>query len=230
MILRSDEESIEAKDKAIEELLNQASEARLQTNVSLFKHVLDYEAKLDAFLDRAGGWIGAQEECIWMTMLQITKDIGAPTCAGLAIVFCLLDTLPSFPANLAYQSTSPMITGFTPKVYAQWPWLGLHSLDLAHTLPPDSRRKAKDVLKEAILHSTGGNAAATVSTGPSASTSTAPKQTGQDAGELPQEGIPPTSPPISHTARSPTKHKHHQVSLSALLMVRFFLFWQGLCV
>ena len=138
---------------------------------SLFKHVLDYEAKLDTFLDRAGGWIRAQEECIWMMMLQITEDIRVPLCAGLAIVFHLLDTLPSFPANLTYQSTSPMITGFLSEVYAQWPWLGLHSLDLAHTPPPDSCRKAEDLLKEAILHSTGGNAAAALSTGPSASTS-----------------------------------------------------------
>ena len=125
-------------------------------------------------------------------------------------MFHLLDTLPSFPANLTYQSTSPMITGFTPKVYAQQPWLGLHSLDLAHTPPPDSHRKAEDVLKEAILHSTGGNAATAVSTGPSTSTSTAPKQTRQDADELPWEGIPSTSSPTAH---SPTKQMC-QVSFS----------------
>ena len=141
-----------------------------------------------------------------MTMLRITEDIRVPTCAGLTIVFHLLDTFPSFPANLTYQSTSPMITGFAPKVYAQQPWPGLHSLDLAHTPPPDSHRKAEDVLKKAILHCTGGNAATAVSTGPSASTSTAPKQTRADAGELPWEGIPPTSP-ISPTAHSPTKCK-----------------------
>ena len=92
--------------------------------------------KLDAFLDRAGDWIRVQEECIWMTMHQITEDTGALLCAGLAIVFRLLDTLPSFPANLMYQSTSLMITGFLPEVYAQQPWLGLQSLDLTHTLPP----------------------------------------------------------------------------------------------
>ena len=169
---------MEAKDKAIEELINWMSNTWLQTNMSLFKHMLDYEWKLDAFLDRAGDWIRVQDHCIWMVMHQITEDIGAPLCAGLAIVFCLLDTLPSFPANLTYQSTSPMITGFAPEFYAQWPWLGLHSLDLTHTPPYDSHRKAKDVLKEAILHSTGGNAATAVSTGLSASTSTAPKQTG----------------------------------------------------
>ena len=38
-----------------------------------------------------------------MTMLRITEDLGAPLCAGLDIVLHLLDTLPSFPVNLAYQ-------------------------------------------------------------------------------------------------------------------------------
>ena len=178
MILHSDQKSLEAKDKAIEELLNKVSEAWLRATASLFKHVLDYEAKLDGILDRTGGWIRVQEERIWTTMVRITEDLGAPLCAGLDIVFHLLGTLPSFPANLTYQSTSPIITGFAPKAYAQQPWLGLHSLDLAHTPTPDSCRKAEDVLKEAILHSTRGNAATTVGTGLSTSTSTAPKQTG----------------------------------------------------
>ena len=196
VILWLDKESLEAKDKAIEELLNWASEAWLQTNASLFIYMLDYKVNLDTFLDKAGEWIWVQEECIWTMMFQITGDIRVPLCAGLSIVFHLLDTLPSFPANLAYQSTSPMITGFVPQVYDQRPWLGLHCLDLAHTPPPDSLRKAKDVLKEAILHSTGGNAAATVNTGPFASTSTAPKQTRQDAGKLSRDVIPATSPPV----------------------------------
>ena len=207
VILWSEEESTEAKDKVIEELLNRVSDMWLRTNASLFKHVLDYEVKLDAFLDRAGVWIRIQEERIWMMMHRITKDIGAPLYASLAIVFCLLDTLPSFPANLAYQSTSPMITGFVPEVYAQQPWLGLHNLDLAHTLPSDSHRKVEDVLKKAILHSTGGNTATAVSTGLSASTSTVPKQIGQDANELPKEGIHTMSPPVSSVACSPTKCK-----------------------
>ena len=138
-------------------------------------------------------------------MLWITKDLRAPLCAGLNIVLHLLDTLPSFPANLTYQSSSPIVTGFVPETYGQWPWLGLHSLDLAHILPPNSCRKVEDILKEAILRSTGGNAATTVSTGLSASTSTAPLLTGQDADELPWEGFPSTSSPTIHF---PTKRKY----------------------
>ena len=152
-----------------------------------------------------------------MMMFQITGDIRAPLCASLNIVLHLLETLPSLLANLAYQSNSPIICGFMPEAYAQ-PWLGLHGLDHAHTLPLDSCRKAEDVLKEAILHSTGGSTAATVRTGPSASTSTAPTQIKKDNETLPQV-FPSTS---SSTAHSPSKHRcakspspHHLQSSSS---------------
>ena len=136
-----------------------------------------------------------------MMMFQITGDIGVPLCASLDIVLHLLETLPSFPVNLTYQSNSPIMCGFVPKAYAQ-PWLGLHSLDLAHAPPLNSRRKAEDVLKEAILHSTGGSVAATAKTDPSTSTSTAPTQFERDAEALPWEGLPSTS---SSAVRSPSK-------------------------
>ena len=121
-ILRSDQQSLEAKDKAMEEILNKVSEVWLQTNASLFKHILDYEAKLDTFLGKTGGWIRAQEERIWMTMFQITGDTGAPLCASLDIMLHLLDTLPSFPANLSYQSNSPSSVGLRLKLMPSPGW------------------------------------------------------------------------------------------------------------
>ena len=84
----------------MEEILNQASQAWLKTNAALFKHILDYEAKLEKFLNKTGGWIGEQEECIWTKMFEITGDTGTPLCASLDIMLHLLDTLPSFLANL----------------------------------------------------------------------------------------------------------------------------------
>ena len=117
---------------------------------ALFKHVLDYEAKLDAFLNKTGGWIREQEERIWMKMFEITGEAGAPLCGSLDIMLRLLDTLPSFPANLSYQSNSPTICGSVPEAYAQ-PWLGLHGMNLACLPSFDSCRKATDVLREAII-------------------------------------------------------------------------------
>ena len=136
-------------------------------------------------------------------MFQITGDIGAPLCASLDVLLRLLETLPLFPANLAYQSQSPIICRFTPKAYAQ-PWLGLHSLNLPHTPSFDSHRKAEDVLKEAIIRSTGGGVAATARTDPSASTSTAPTQISRDAKTLPLGGLPSSS---SSAVCSPSKRR-----------------------
>ena len=152
-ILRSDEEPSDTRDKAMEEIISAANRAWLWANETLFDHVLDYERKLNAFLDKAGSWIRQQEEHIWTTVFQIVEDTGAPLCACLNILLHLLDTLPSFPPNLSYQSQSPIICGFSPAAYAR-PWLGLHSLNLPHAPSFDSGRKAEDVLKEAILRST----------------------------------------------------------------------------
>ena len=138
----------------MEEIISAANRAWSRANETLFDHVLDYERKLNVFLDKAGSWIYEQEqERIWTTVFQIVEDTGAPLCAFLDILLCLLDTLPSLPPNLSYQSQSPIICGFSPAAYAQ-PWLGLHSLNLPHAPSFDSGRKAEDVLKDAIICST----------------------------------------------------------------------------
>ena len=151
--LRSNKESSDTHDKVMEEIIRAANKAWSWANATLFNHVLDYERKLNVFLDKAGSWIREQEERIWTTIFQIVGDTGAPLCACLDVLLCLLDTLPLFPPNLSYQSQSPIICGFVPEAYAQ-PWLGLHSLNLPHAPSFDSRRKAEDVLKEAIIRST----------------------------------------------------------------------------
>ena len=53
-ILRSDEESTEAKDKAMEELLNRVSEHGYE-QMRHHSNALDYEAKLDAFFRQSWG-------------------------------------------------------------------------------------------------------------------------------------------------------------------------------
>ena len=214
-ILWSDQQSSEAKDKAMEEILNKVSEAWLETNVALFKHVLDYEAKLDGFLNKTGGWIKEQEECIWTKMFEITGDAGAPLYTSLNIMLHLLDTLPSFPANLSYQSNSPIICGFVPEAYAQ-PWLGLHGVNLACLPSFKSCRKATDVLREAIIQSTGGGAVSTARAGPSASTSTAPSQIKKDAdAPLLTSSSAVCSPSKCRCTKSPSRNAH---SLTPLLM------------
>ena len=227
-ILQSDQQSSEAKDKAMEEILNKVSEAWLKTNATLFKHVLDYEAKLDTFLNKTGGWIREQEEHIWTKMFEITGDAGAPLCTSLNIMLCLLDTLPSFPANLSYQSNSPIICGFAPEAYAP-PWLGLHGVNLACLPSFESRRKATDVLKEAIIQSTGGGAVSTVRAGLSASTSTAPTQIEKDADAPPLTSSSAVhSPSKRRCTKSPSPQRSQSVTSSCQQMKRHINECKGL--
>ena len=202
-ILQSDQESLDTRDKAMEEVISAVGQAWSQANAGLFNHILDYEKKLNTFLDRTGGWIREQEEQIWTAVFQIVGDTGAPLCAMLDVIFCLLDTLPSFPPNLSYQSQSPVLCGFAPEAYAQ-PWLGLHSLKLPHPPSLDSRRKAEDVLKDAIICSTRSGAVTSARVAPPASTSMSTIHVPRNVGTLPLQGLPPTPPPA---ACSPSKHK-----------------------
>ena len=98
----------------MEEIVDVANKAWSRANETLFQHVIDYEEKLNAFLIKVGGWIREQEERIWTIIFQIVEDTGAPVCAFLDILFHLLDTLPSLPPNLTYQSQSPLTCGFSP--------------------------------------------------------------------------------------------------------------------
>ena len=70
-ILRSDEEPSDAHNKAMEEIVNAANKVWSRANETLFNHVLDYERKLNTFLDKVGGWIREQEERVWTTVFQI---------------------------------------------------------------------------------------------------------------------------------------------------------------
>ena len=201
--LQSDEEPSDACNKAMEEIVDAVNKAWSRANETLFNHVLDYEGKLNAFLDKVGGWIREQEEHVWTTVFQIVEDTGAPVCALLNILFCLLDTLPSLPPNPSYQSQSPLTCGFSPAAYAQ-PWLGLHNLNLPHTPSFDGGRKARDVLKDAIIRSSQGRPVSKARVIPAASTSTAPVHISKDAETIPSRGLPACSPPAVH---SPSKRK-----------------------
>ena len=202
-ILRSDEEPSDTCNKAMEEIISAANRAWLRANKTLFDHALDYVRKVERVLDKVGGWIHEQEEHIWTTVFQVVEDTGVPLCAFLDILLCLLDTLPSLPLNLSYQSQSPIICGFSPAANAQ-PWLGLHSLNLPHAPSFDSGRKAEDVLKDAIICITRGGPVGKARVIPAASTSTAAVQVSKSAKTIPLRSLPYSSPPAVH---SPSKRK-----------------------
>ena len=109
-ILWSNKEPSDAKDKAMEELIDKVSEAWSRANTSLFKHVLNYESKLNMHSwTKLEDWIREQEERIWTTMFQITGDIGAPLCASLDVLLHVswihsLHSQQTFPIRVSHPS------------------------------------------------------------------------------------------------------------------------------
>ena len=87
-----------------------------------------------------------------MVVTRIMEDARAPVSNGLVIAICLLDMLPTLPANLVFHTAAPMLTGFAPEVYSSQLWLRINSLNLMHTPPPHSDHMAMDVLQDEIVH------------------------------------------------------------------------------
>ena len=71
-------------------------------HVSLFKHVLDYEGKLNEFLDKAGGWIREQEECIWT--IDVSNNGG-----HWSVIMCQPRYFVPSPGNTPLISSKPCI-------------------------------------------------------------------------------------------------------------------------
>ena len=94
-----------------------------------------------------------------------------------------LHCLRMFPTKVSH----PSLAGSLPAAYAQ-PWLGLHNLNLPHALSFDGGRKARDILKDAIIHSSQGRPVSRARVIPATSTSTAPET-------IPSQGLPACSPP-----------------------------------
>ena len=150
MMIRSEGMEAEKLDEAFDGLCQEVGEAWLDTNFILFRHALEYQNKLSDFLKDSKEAIEALHDHIWMVVLMVMEDAGAPVSKGLGITVCLVDMLPTILIHLAFYSSTPGLTSFTPEVYAAWSWFRTDVLDLMHTQPLQSDRKALDVLCEEI--------------------------------------------------------------------------------
>ena len=158
MMIRSEGEGTEAEklDEAIDSLHKEAGKAWLDTNSILFHHALQYQNKLSDFLIESEDAIEALHDHIWMVVVKVMEDAGKPMANGLGITMHLVDMLPTIPIHLAFHSSTPQLTGFTPEVYAVWPKFRTDALDFSHMPPPQSDWKALDVLCEEIVRNVCG--------------------------------------------------------------------------
>ena len=148
--------SLKISMKQLTALCQQVGEAWLDMNCTLFHHALEYETKLNDFLTESENAIEALHDCIWTVIIKVMEDVGAPASNGLGINVCLVNMLLTILIHLAFHSAMPMLTGFTPEVYASQPWLRTNNLDVMHTPPLQSDQKAIDVLREEIINNLGG--------------------------------------------------------------------------
>ena len=150
-------EGEQVKDlEVVDHLCKKAGNVWLETNSTLFQHVLEYEAKLNEFIAESENTIQMQQDHIWTVVTKVMEDASAPVSNGLGIAICLVNMLPSILTDLAFHTMVPMLTSFMPEMYASKPWLKTNILDLMHTPPPHSDHMAMDVLRDKIIPNFGG--------------------------------------------------------------------------
>ena len=120
----------------------------LDTNSILFHHALEYQNKLSDFLTESKDAIEALHDHIWMVVVKVMEDAGKPVANDLGITMCLVDMLPTILIHLAFHSSTPQLTGFTPEVYAAQPEFRKDALDFSHVPQLQSDQKALDILHE----------------------------------------------------------------------------------
>ena len=204
-IMHSKVEKVENLNEAVDHLCQQAGEAWLDMNSTLFHHTLKYDTKLNNFLTESENAIEALHDCILTVMIKVMEDTGAPVSDGLGITVCLVDMLPTILIHLAFHSTMPMLTSFVPGVYASWPWLRMNIMDVMHTPPLQSDWKTLDVLHEEIINNLGGAPKAANVVQPTACFSVPSlSSVGGQAGEFSTGDGTTKSPHTSHTPCSPS--------------------------
>ena len=88
--------------------------------------------------------------------MKVMEDTSKPAANGLGIIMHLVDMLPTIPIHLAFHSSTPGLTRFTPEVYAAWPKFRTDALDFSHVPPLQSNQKVLDVLCEEIFNNMCG--------------------------------------------------------------------------
>ena len=153
LMIRSEREDTEAEkvNKAMDCLCEEAGKAWLDTNSILFHHTLEYQNMMSNFLTESENAIEELHDCIWTVVIKVMEDAGKPTADGLGITLCLVDMLSIIPIHLAFHSSTPVLTGFMPEVYATKPKFRMDPLDFSHMLPLQSNWKVLDVLCEEIV-------------------------------------------------------------------------------
>ena len=115
----------------------------LETNSLLFHHTIEYQNNMIQLVTRTQEAIQALHECIWKVVHQVMESAGKSVVDSLEIALHLVAMLPSIPLQLAFNSVTAKLPGFTPEA-------------LTYASPLSINQGAMTVLGKEILKGTHG--------------------------------------------------------------------------
>ena len=92
-----------------------ASETWLHINTSLFRHAIDHQQFLVRLIERSQVDIQALHDRIWKVTSWVMGSAGRSATDGIGIALHLMGLLPTIPIQLAFNTITPELPGYTPR-------------------------------------------------------------------------------------------------------------------
>ena len=91
------------------------SETWLHINTSLFRHAIDHQQFLVWLIERSQVDIQALHDRIWKVTSRVMGSAGRSAADGIGIALHLVGLLPTIPIQLAFNTITPELPGYTPR-------------------------------------------------------------------------------------------------------------------
>ena len=92
-----------------------ASETWLHINTSLFRHAIDHQQFMVWLIERNQVDIQALHDRIWKVTSRVMGSTGRSAADGIGIALHLVGLLPTIPIQLAFNTITPELPGYTPR-------------------------------------------------------------------------------------------------------------------
>ena len=94
---------------------SRASETWLHINSSLFHHAIDHQQFMVRLIEGSQEAIQALHDCIWKVTSRVMGSVGRSAADSIGITLHLVGLLPTIPLQLAFNTITPELPGYTPR-------------------------------------------------------------------------------------------------------------------
>ena len=94
---------------------SRASETWLHINSSLFRHAIDHQQFMVRLIEGSQEAIQALHDRIWKVTSRVMESAGRSAADGIGIALHLMGLLPTIPLQLAFNTITPELPGYTPR-------------------------------------------------------------------------------------------------------------------